>query len=60
MKKLLSLLALTILFSIAAFADIKAPTTPKPTEAPKETTKDGEMVIMMTHKVDEPVLVIRK
>jgi len=49
MKKLASLFVFIILLSTGAFADIKAPVTPKPVEVPKEIVKDGEMVIMLTH-----------
>ena len=60
MKKFSGLFILIILFSINLFADVKAPVTPKPVVVPKEITKDGEMVIMLTNRVDKPVLVIKK
>jgi hypothetical protein len=70
MKRIFSLFALLVVFSAfsaAALADVrwespmpKPTATPKPTEAPKETSKTGGMIIMMTDRVDEPVLVIKK
>lgn len=56
MKKLFSLFALTAIFAIAAFADIRLPDTPKP--APKG--KQVEMFVDVTSEVSEPTLVIKK
>lgn len=56
MKRLFSLLAIHAIFSIAAFADIRPPDTPKP--APKG--KQVELFVDVTTEVTEPTLVIKK
>lgn len=58
MKKLFSLLALTALFAIAAFADIRPPEKPKPKTTPNGN--EAEMFIQVSNEVTEPTLVIKK
>lgn len=52
------MLALTAIFAIAAFADIRLPDTPKPT--PKPTGKQVELFVDVTSEVSETTLVIKK
>lgn len=58
MKKIFSLLALTAIFAIAAFADIRPPDTPKPKATP--TGKQVELFVQTSTEVTEPTLVIKK
>ncbi len=57
MKKILGLLFI-LTFTLATFADIRMPDTPKPTPTPKG--KQVEMYISITNEVSEPTLVIKK
>lgn len=64
MKKIIGLMILTVLFSIAVFADIRLPDTPKRTPTPATTPqtgeKDAQMIIQISNEVTEPTLVINK
>lgn len=61
MKRILSVFALTAIFSIAAFADVRLPDTPKPTPATKtKKTIDGELTIRLDKKATEAKLIIPK
>lgn len=58
MKRLFSLFALTVIFSIAGLADIRLPEPPKNQAAQKEN--QVELMVQVTNEVTEPTLVIKK
>jgi hypothetical protein len=58
MKRLFSLFALIIIFSIAGLADIRLPETATPKNPPKG--KEVELLIQVSNEVSEPTLVIKK
>lgn len=61
MKKSIIALTLIALFSIAAFADIRLPDTPKPTATPKpQKSIDANMKITLDKNVTEATLIIPK
>jgi len=64
MKKIIGLMILTALFSIAAFADIRIPDrpqqTPTPAATPEAAEMNAEMYIQISNEVTEPTLVINK
>ncbi len=61
MKRIFSLFAILAMFSIAAFADIRQPDTPKPTPAPKQKkTIDANMTIRLDKNATEARLIIPK
>lgn len=64
MKKIIGLMILTALFSIAAFADIRIPDRPKqtptPAATPESAVKDAEMIIQLSNAVSEPTLIISR
>ena len=61
MKRIFSLLALAACFSIAAFADVRLPDTPKPTPAPKEKKEiDSHFRISISKDAKEARLLIPK
>lgn len=64
MKKIIGLMILTALFSIAAFADIRIPDrpqqTPTPAATPETAGKDAEMIIQLSNNVSEPTLIISR
>ena len=61
MKRIFGLLALTAVFSIAAFADVRPPNTPKPTPAPKEKkTIDTNFRVSIQKDAKEARLLIPK
>jgi hypothetical protein len=62
MRRIFSLLTLTILLSMAAFADIRVPdkTTPTPTPELRRVEKNAEMLIQISSEVTEPTLIINK
>lgn len=61
MKKIFSLCVLLGMFSIAAFADVRLPDTPKPTPAPKQKkTIESALSIRLDKKATEARLIIPK
>ncbi len=61
MKKIFSLCVLLGMFSIAAFADVRLPDTPKPTPSPKQKkTIESNMTIRLDKKASEARLIIPK
>jgi hypothetical protein len=61
MKRIFSLSLLLAMFSIAAFADVRLPDTPKPTPAPKQKkTIDANMTIRLDKNATEARLIIPK
>ena len=59
MKRIFSLSLLIAMFSIAAFADIRLPDTPKPTPAPKEKKSiESNMTIRLDKNATEARLII--
>jgi hypothetical protein len=62
MKRIFSLITLTILLATAVFADIRIPnkTTPTPTPEPQIVEKKAEMSIQISSEVTEPTLIINK
>jgi hypothetical protein len=61
MKKIFGLFALVTMFSIAAFADVRLPDTPKPTPEPKQKkTIDANMTIRLDKNATEARLIIPK
>jgi len=61
MKRLFSLCVLLGMFSLAAFADVRLPDTPKPTPAPKQKkTIESNMTIRLDKKASEARLIIPK
>ena len=61
MKKSIIAIAFIALFSIAAFADIRLPDTPKPTATPKpQKSIDSNMKITLDKNVTEATLIIPK
>ena len=61
MKRIFSLSLLIAMFSIAAFADVRLPDTPKPTPAPKQKkTIDANMSIRLDKNATEARLIIPK
>ena len=61
MKKIFSLCVLLGMFSMAAFADIRLPDTPKPTPSPKQKKAiDLTMTIRLDKKASEARLIIPK
>ncbi|MEP6900423.1 MAG: hypothetical protein ABJA66_01660 [Actinomycetota bacterium] len=61
MKRIFSLFALVTLFSIAAFADIRLPDTPKPTPSPKQKKSvESNLMIRLDKNVNEAKLIIPK
>ena len=61
MKRIFSLSLLITMLSIAAFADIRPPDTPKPTPAPKEKkSMESNMTIRLDKSATEARLIIPK
>lgn len=61
MKKSIIAIAFIALFSIAAFADIRLPDTPKPTATPKpQKTIDSNLTIRLDQNATEATLTIPK
>jgi hypothetical protein len=61
MKRIFSLCALAAMFSMAAFADVRLPDTPKPTPAPKEKKSlDSNFRISIQKDAKEARLLIPK
>lgn len=61
MKKILSLFALIVCFSIAAFADVRLPDTPKPTPSPKEKKAvESYLTIKIDKEAKEARLIVPK
>lgn len=61
MKKIFSLCVLLGMFSIAAFADVRLPDTPKPTPAPRQKkTIESALSIRLDKKATEARLIIPK
>ena len=61
MKKSIFTIVFVALFSIAAFADIRLPDTPKPTVTPKQQQSiDANMIIRLDENATETTLIIPK
>ena len=61
MKRIFSLSLLFAMFSIAVFADVRPPDTPKPTPAPKEKKSiESNMTIRLDKTMNEARLIIPK
>lgn len=61
MKKILSLCLLAVCFSVAAFADVRLPDTPKPTPAPKQKKAvESNLTIRLDRNASEAKLIIPK
>ena len=59
MKKILTLCLFAAIFSLAAFADVRVPDTPKPTPAPKQKKAlDGNLEIRLDRNATEAKLII--